>query len=50
MWKVNSGHGGGRSGGEHDGVAQMENGKMGVTGTEKGKPQKAGTDGWRLPL
>lgn len=39
MWKVNSDHGG-----EHDGMAKMENGKMGGIGAEKGKPQKVGTN------
>lgn len=32
MWKVNSDHGGGASAEEHDGMAKMENGKMGVMG------------------
>lgn len=47
MWKVNSDHGGGASGEEHDGIANMENGKMGAAGrgegAEKGKLQ---TENW----
>lgn len=39
--------GGGASGEEHDGMAKMENGEMGVMrgGAEKGKLQKTGTNG-----
>lgn len=49
MWKVKSDHGGGANGEEHDGMAKMENGEMGVMGEggggEKGKLQKTGTNG-----
>lgn len=54
MWKVKSDHGGGANGEEHDGMAKMENGEMGVMGegggAEKGKLQKTGTNGWSPPL
>lgn len=40
MWKVKSDHEGGVSGEEHDGMAKMENGEMGVMAGRGGGQRK----------
>lgn len=41
MWKVKSDHGGGANGEEHDGMAKMENGEMGVMGGGRCREREA---------